>query len=663
MKRVFYTAASTFLMVLGLSSCSDFFGTIPGEQYDLESTFTNRNKTEEYLNNVYSYVPEETNERNMMAQGSMAGPWTAGSLEADISWNGNPATDWALGTIYPSSTLPSFYFQEYYKGISKASTFIANVDRCLEASASDRKLWKAQARALRALYYFYLFRSYGPIVILGEEALPVDTPLSDLLKERNSVDECIEFITEEFDKAAEDLPAKYEGSNLGRIDRGTCKAFKAKALLYAASPLFNCNTMYAGIVNNDGKQLFPQDKSQEKVKWEKAKKAYEDFFTEFVPTYYDLHKVYTSSNKLDFYESFRQAASISNETTNKEQIFVRLAWSDMFSYQVTPYHRDCQDGNMRGGLGYGTTQEIVDMYFTDKGLRIVDDPDYQQYEYTGVPDASKYGWDSDYMDPVETTRRYFARNTDQTLKQWANREPRFYVCVTFNGSTWLKTDTNDGLVTTELDYSGNSGYGAANWDAPYTGYGDRRMAPKEGRNLANHRVTLLRLGDMYLGYAECCSACGDYETAIDYVNLIRERAGVPEYGSGTDNNGFERIALSDIDLTENTADVNKLIHRERLIELSFEWNRFFDVRRWKVAGMSIGDDWYYPSYHRGGEGGEIHGMNYMKDVPDFFEKVVVETRAFDDRHYLFPIPDAEIRRNNKMVQNYGWSTVESGDAE
>ncbi len=657
MKKVINIAVSALATVFALSACSDFFGTIPGERYDLESTFTNRIKTEEFLNNVYSYVPAETNERNMMSVGSMAGPWTAGSLEADVSWNGNPATDWALGIVYPSSGLVSFYFREYYKGISKASTFIANVDRCEEASASDRKLWKAQARALRALYYFYLFRSYGPVVILGEDALALDTPLENLLKERNSVDECIAFITEEFDKAAADLPAKYEGSNLGRIDRGTCKAFKAKALLYAASPLFNCNEMYAGVVNNDGKRLFPQDKSQEQEKWQAAKDAYEEFFKEFVPTYYNLHMV-ENGGKLDFYESYRQAASISNETTNKEQIFVRLEWSDLFSYQCTPYHNGCQDGNMRGGLGFGTTQEIVDMYFTDKGLRIVDDPDYK--EYSGVPSAEHYGWPSDYNDPVVPGRNYFKKNTNKTLKQWANREPRFYVCVTFNGSTWLKTDTNDGEVTTELTYNGNSGYGSANWDAPYTGYGERRMAPKEGRSLANHRVTLLRLGDMYLGYAECCSATGDYDTALEYVNKIRHRAGVPEYGEGTDVNGFNKIDITELGLSKNTADINKLVHRERLIELSFEWNRFFDVRRWKVAGMTVGDDWYYPSYHNGGEGGEIHGMNYMKDAPEFFEKVRVETRAFDDRHYLFPIPDSDIRRNPDMIQNYGWSTVESG---
>lgn len=100
---------------------------------------------------------------------------------------------------------------------------------------------------------------------MGEEPIPLDISTAELLKERNTVDECVAFMAKEFDDAANELPDRYDGSNLGRIDRAACKAFKAKMLLYAASPLFNCNPDYAAIVNPEsGKQLFPQDKSQEK---------------------------------------------------------------------------------------------------------------------------------------------------------------------------------------------------------------------------------------------------------------------------------------------------------------------------------------------------------------------------------------------------------------
>ncbi|WP_321332510.1 RagB/SusD family nutrient uptake outer membrane protein [uncultured Bacteroides sp.] len=651
MKNIFKTGALALSMIVGLCSCNDFFDSIPGEQYDLEGTFSSKAKTEQYLNNVYTYVPDETQERYPTSY--RGGIWTGGSLEANITWSWQITNEWTAGTVYASSSWINYWFIEYYKGISKASTFIANVDKCAEATENDRRVWKAQARALRAYYYYLLFRSYGPIVLLGEEAIPLDTPLADLLKERNSVDECVDFITTEFDKAAEDLPTKYTGSNLGRIDKGTCKAFKAKTLLYAASPLFNCNSDYAGIVNADGKQLFSQDTSQEQTKWEAARDAYKEFFDSFVPSSYSLYVV-TNNGKIDFYESCRQVTSgVNYDDTNKEQIFIKLADHSNHTYEITPYHGHVDDSSIKGGLGFGTTQEMVDLFFTNKGLRTVDDADYK--EYTGVPSSSDYGWSVDYNDPQNSDINFFKANTNMTLKQWANREPRFYVNITFNGSTWVDDATNYGKVTTDLTLNGNSGYNKAGHDAPLEGYGVRKMAPKNGVWSGKHCANLLRLADMYLGYAETLSACGEYGEAMKYVNAVRARAGVPGYGNdgGTDDNGLTYITYP-----SNRDDVDKRIRRERLIELAYEWNRYFDVRRWKVADMAVGDDWIYPSYHKGGEGGDIHGMNSKADAPQFFEKVVTETRVFDKRHYLFPIPDEDIRRNSKMVQNYGWAVAE-----
>ena len=352
MKNIFKIGTLALCLVVGLSSCNDFFDAIPGEQYDLEDTFTNRSKTEQFLNNVYNYVPDETLER--FARNTMSGIWTTGSLECKLSWDGNNGSEWASGATYAGSSWINFWYIEYYKGISRASTFIMNVDRCLEASAAQRKQWKAQARALRAFYYFMIFRSYGPFVILGEEPIPLDISTAELLKERNTVDECVAFMAKEFDDAANELPDRYDGSNLGRIDRAACKAFKAKMLLYAASPLFNCNPDYAAIVNPEsGKQLFPQDKSQEKAKWEAARDAYKEFFDEYGNTF-SLYTEKTADGKIDFYESYRKVTSgVLYGTENKEQIFIRLADHDYRAYETTPYHKGYDDNNgaLRGGLG------------------------------------------------------------------------------------------------------------------------------------------------------------------------------------------------------------------------------------------------------------------------------------------------------------------------
>ena len=653
MKKIIKSSILALTLSFGLVGC-DFFEEMPGVQLDLDDTFANYSKTEQFLNNIYSYAADDnTGERFYTSYADRyGGIWMAGSIEANWSWDWHNSHKWNLSQTSPSSDYVTFWYDHFYQGINKASIFIQRVDGNPELSETEKKVWKAQARGMRALYYFHLFRLYGPIVILGEEPVDTGAELSSLLRARNTVDECVKFMTEEFDAAAKDLPARYTGVNYGRIDAGACKAYKAKILLYAASPFYNGNTDLASVKNTDGTNLFPQE--EDASKWETAKAAFEDFFNEYGANY-ALHEVYTDG-KYDPYESYRQVTT-GCELTSKENIFIREVWHGELNYAVTPYHNGYRNGyGIDGGLGLGTSQEMVDLFFTDKGLRIDDDLDYRDYGLNTTPSAEYYGWDEDYNDPVVPTRNYFKQNTNLTLKQWANREPRFYVCVTYNGSTWLNTETTAGEVTTELYYNGNSGNAVASHDCPYTGYGMRKTArssKEAGRD--NHFSCNLRLAEMYLGYAETLSATGDFDGAMEYVNKVRRRAGIPEYGEGKDGNGYDRISYP-----KNRTDVDNRIRRERMVELCFESARFFDVRRWKIANGESdvngqGDGWVYPTYHTGGEGGDLHGLDYRSDPPQFFQKVVMQTRTFEPRHYLMPIPDAEVRRNPLMVQNYDWN--------
>lgn len=648
MKKIIKSSILALTLSFGLVGC-DFFEEMPGVQLDLDDTFSNYSKTEQFLNNIYSYAADDnTGERFYTSYADRyGGIWMAGSIEANWSWDWHNSHKWNLSQTSPSSDYVTFWYDHFYQGINKASIFIQRVDGNPELSETEKKVWKAQARGMRALYYFHLFRLYGPIVILGEEPVDTGAELSSLLKPRNTVDECVKFMTEEFDAAAKDLPARYTGTNYGRIDAGACKAYKAKILLYAASPFYNGNKDLASVKNPDGTNLFPQE--EDATKWDTAKAAFEDFFNEYGANY-ALHEVYTDG-KYDPYESYRQVTT-GCELTSKENIFIREVWHGELNYAVTPYHNGYRNGyGIDGGLGLGTSQEMVDLFFTDKGRRIDDDPDYKDYGLNTTPSAEFYGWDEDYNDPVVPTRNYFKKNSDLTLKQWANREPRFYVCVTYNGSTWLNTETTAGEVTTELYYNGNSGNAVASHDCPYTGYGMRKTArSSKEAGQDGHFSCNLRLAEMYLGYAETLSATSDFDGALEYVNKVRRRAGIAEYGDGT----------GQISCPKNRTDVDNRIRRERMVELCFESARFFDVRRWKIANGESdvngqGDGWVYPTYHTGGEGGDLHGLDYRSDPPQFFQKVVMQTRTFEPRHYLMPIPDAEVRRNPHMVQNYDWN--------
>lgn len=98
-----------------------------------------------------------------------------------------------------------------------------------------------QCLFMRAYLYFKMVREHGGVPIIKE---PQVYGQDDLEVTRNSTKECFEFMTEDLDKAASLLPAKYEGNDYGRISKAACLAFKSRVLLLKASPLFNPSAPY-----------------------------------------------------------------------------------------------------------------------------------------------------------------------------------------------------------------------------------------------------------------------------------------------------------------------------------------------------------------------------------------------------------------------------------
>jgi starch-binding outer membrane protein, SusD/RagB family len=626
-----------FALGLLCVSCNDnFFDTIPGDRLTLDQTFSQATSTESFLANVYSYVPDEFSQR--FTSGT-AGPWTGGSSEAEYVWSFVESQKVNNGSLDPSASLIGKYWNEYYKGINKASIFMERIDKCLDMDPVLRPRRKAEARALRAYYYFNLLKIYGPVVLLGENSIPPDASFDAVQLPRNSVDECVDFISKQLDQASTDLPDSPNEGERGRITRPMALAFRSQVLLYAASPLFNGNTDYAMMKNTDGKQLISQEFSQ--TKWELARDAAKLFLDQFVPNQYFLNKIGVPGVNLNPYMSYRETVrgDNSNDTSklNKEMIFFRISADDAsFQYEMTPFHSGAPNNDYKGSGGKSVTQEMVDLYFTNNGLRIDDDPTYKS---TGMSTKA-------YNDKFVSSQLFAPINT---FNQWVAREPRFYADVTFNNSIWLKTDPSK-IITTTF-FNGNSGQKVGGNDYPVTGYIVRKGAPLGSWGADGRACILLRLAEIYLNYAEACNECGDFVEAIKYVNIIRQRAGVPEYGTGTDSNNLTRI-----NYPVSKDEIRNRIRRERCIELSFENQRYFDVRRWKVADMAVGDGWVYPTYHLGGEGGEFHGLNVSQDPPSFFKTVVFEKRTFEKKHYLFPVPQSEININKKLVQTTGWET-------
>lgn len=589
------------------TSCSKYLDQVPDDRLTLEETFTNRATAEKFLANIYRNIPDEFGQRNPDVSKN-AGLWTGGSDEAEYVWGFAQTNNLNIGNWDANSGFVNDYWNNFYRGIRSASFFMANIDKVSQDITPQLiTQYKNEARALRAMFYFYLLRMYGPVVLLGEDVIAPDAPSESVRLPRSSVEECVSYIATELQSAADNLPVNpINDNNYGRITKGMALCYRLQTYLLAASPLYNGNTDLAALRNKDGKQLVSQ--TFDASKWKRASDAYKAYITQFVPATYSLYRKNNSSGAYDPYLSCRD---IFLDRFNNEIIMSRIEASiEGRQYELTPYHNG-KNSETRGSGGLAATQNQVDAFFMANGRKINDPA--SGYQQTGFTDYKAPG------SPIATN----------TYNQWVNREPRFYVNITYHNSVWL--NTNFGNIITELTNNGNSGKATGGNDYSVTGYIVRKAMGLGNWRESNRPVILYRVGNLFLDYAEALneSTPGDPDI-LNYLNQIRERAGIPQYGTGANA----------LPVPANQDAMRQAIRDERRSELAFENVRFFDTRRWKIAETT--------------DNGPIYGLNITQNLPEFLKVVPFETRVFNKRHYLFPIPSKDVNSDDLMVQNPGW---------
>ncbi|NII24817.1 RagB/SusD family nutrient uptake outer membrane protein [Pseudoflavitalea sp. X16] len=597
--------------VVTIASCKKgFLDQVPDDRLTTDDIFESQNTTLDFLANVYSYIPDEGNQRFVTSGG--AGPWSAASDEAKYTWDFVASNNINLGSWNATTGFVASFWQRYYRGIRNASYFMNHVAECEELGPQLIKQHGAEARALRAIYYFYLIRIYGPVPLTGEDPISPDASFNEVQLPRNSFEECVNYIVAELDKAAADLPVKALGDNKGRIDQATAHLFKQQTLLLAASPLFNGNPDYANLKNEDGKTLMPLQ--YDPNKWKLAADAAKSFIDKYVPTYFSLFTDKDATGKVSPYLSCR---NVMLTDWNDEWIFGRPSASiGTIQYDRTPYHAGFAN-EAKGGGGFGVTQNMVNAYFMANG----ESPFNEDGTINPNSGYIATGFSS-FKSPYDVQAR-------QTYNMWVNREPRFYVGVTYDNSLWLNTNT--GNIITTVQYSGNSGVKNTGSDHSPTGYIGRKNVALGNWGNGNRALVLVRLANVFLDYAEALNESDPGNTlALYYLNLIRERAGIPQYGVGADA----------LPVPSGQAAMREAIRKERRVELAFENVRYFDTRRWKIAQQT--------------DKGPIYGLNINADGTAFYNIVPFETRVFEKKHYLFPIPQGEIDVDKKLVQNTGW---------
>lgn len=230
-----------------------------------------------------------------------------------------------------------------------------------------------------------------------------------------------------------------------------------------------------------------------------------------------------------------------------------------------------------------------------------------------------------------TARKFDWNNPADATDPYANRDPRFYASILYDGAKW-----KDRELETWLSADGNSGrrdskYGQDAWNTSQTGYNMKKFMDENyvgnSWQFSAKNYIWLRMGELYLDQAEANAMAGHEDVAKGALNKVRARAGMP-------------------DVNKSGSELVEAIRHERRIELCFEKNRYFDVRRWKLG----------PQYLAG----KIHRINITKNADGTKTYKVGEipgdfgTRIFDEKIYWVPILKSEIDKNPNIVQNPGY---------
>ncbi|MDD4459515.1 MAG: RagB/SusD family nutrient uptake outer membrane protein, partial [Proteiniphilum sp.] len=370
--------------------------------FTLDSVFAKQEYAQRYLYNVYGYVVDNGSFRGNPSRNNITMPWTPISDEAVSGYkrmNYHSYAVWSNNELTPEN----FYgftdrFNRFYEGIRRANTFLMRIDECKEVGPVQISEWKGEATFVKALCYFELMLAYGPIPIVPDHPVDFDTPISQLMLERNTWDECSEYV-EGLLRTSIDLLPEFvmDKSDVGKATKNAARAVLSRLTLYTASPLFNGqNGEFASFRNKAGVPLLNPEKSMEK--WAKAAAASKEL-VQLKPS--DLYTVPAMENTpevpvpasekqnfpdgvggIDHYHSYLDMfnGECVQASSNKELLFTKQG-SD-----AAEYGRYMDPGMIDGWSGFYFPQRIVDQYYMADGRDITNSSEQFPYEQTGYTD-------------------------------------------------------------------------------------------------------------------------------------------------------------------------------------------------------------------------------------------------------------------------------------
>lgn len=520
-----------------------------------------------------------------------------------------------------------------YRQIRNTNIFFSKINDVNFPNTELKERLIGEVYYFRASAYHYLISLYGGAPIITK----VYGLNEDFSEERNSFEECVNFIKGQLDSAALYLPDNV--STDGRLTKDIALAFKSRVLLYAASDLHNPEKNGELTAGYSHPEYLGYTTGSSVARWQDAKAAAWAVIQTGRYSLYKANPVPTDSVAKNFADYFLTT------TPTSEDISVQLLvpGQDYDRWYINSIAIHSLPSGYHGWAQNTPLQELVD--------------DFE------MNDGTPFDWNN----PVHAVNPY------------NNRDPRFYATVLYDGAEWstrwpaeatldpfnkIQTGTvvdknnPEKVLVFGLD-TRNSPTGSS--DGTYSGYNLRKFVdpnihPTSDRDRQTTLWRHIRYAEILMNYAEACAELGENGEAISYVNMIRHRAGMPELPASLEGD-----------------ELKEAIRHERRIEFAYEQHRFFDVRRWMIGPQAYHQthaiEVKYPAetttdindlskfYVGDGERRD----NYLRsDGTPWAQPVykVVElggdARDWKNKAYFFPIKRDELNKNQKLVQNPGY---------
>ena len=641
------------LFVLIFTSCEDdYLDVVPDNIATIDLAFNTRSTAENFLSTCYTYIPEHAHvEQNFSL---LAGDEVWYYAENDFYMNNETSFRVAKGMQNSSSPYLNYWEggrgapRSLFNALRDCNIFLDNLVAVPGLEEEERLRWLDEVKVLKAFYHFWLMQMYGPIPIVDTN-IPVSAPSTETNVYRASIDEVVTYLTELLDEVivADNLPGliNYVYTEQGRITMPIAKALKAKILMLSASPIFNGNTDFSSLIDNQGNSLVNQ--SYDPQKWVLAKDALLDAIESAEANGHSLYQ---------FNQQLPIIGGISDQIT--QELSLRAAITEPFNSEIIwAFSADwtgelqqwCQPrwtADHSALFGYtkkshAPTLNMVETFYTRNGVPIDEDISWEYGNRFDVVQTPILDADN------ENYHEFYIEDDYATAKLHTFREPRFYSTLGFDGGKWFSLETENMNFIPHLNAKAGAPSGKQGFEIySITGYFAKKLVhyeniiSLEGSTIQGYSFPIIRLSDLYLMYAEASNetkAAPDADV-YEYIQKVRDRAGLDV---GGDLVSTWQMHSANPSKPSTKDGMRAIIHQERMIELALEGHRYWDLRRWKLAGE------YFSK--------PIRGWNIFKpDVAGFYEVENIFYRNYLTKDYLWPISQTELLRNPNLIQNPGW---------